>query len=61
MTMRGRWQREEAILGGGETLLPGWTSYSGGVTTRSEHGVRSVAACVRVLFAENVSAAGGIR
>ena len=25
------------------------------------HGVRSVAACVRVLFAENVSAAGGIR
>ena len=26
-----------------------------------EHGVRSVAACVRVLFAENVSAARGIR
>lgn len=31
------------------------------VATRNEHGVRSVAAYVRVLFAENVSAAGGIR
>ena len=60
---REREGERERKRGGGNPWWRGEALDSGEARKRlaAGHGVRSVAACVRVLFAENVSAAGGIR